>query len=249
MLSTIPIALQLYSVRENLAEDFEKTLREVAGMGYTNVETAGFPQTTAAEEAQLYQKLGLNVVSAHLPLPLGEQQQQVIETAAALGCKRIISAWLPPEQYLTVDDILRNCDRFNEAAAVAQAHGLSFGVHNHDFEFAPVPDDGRRGYDIWREALDPAIFFELDTYWIQVAGHDPAQVVREAGARAPLLHIKDGPAVRDQPMVALGQGVIDIPAILDAAGEHTEVLIVELDHCATDMMVAARESYIYLNNS
>ena len=86
--------------------------------------------------------------------------------------------------------------------------------------------NGRLAIDILRETR-PSIQFELDTYWIQVAGQNPAAVVAEFGKQA-LLHIKDGPATRDGDMVAAGQGVVDIPAIIAAGGDNTDWLIVEL---------------------
>ncbi len=71
-------------------------------------------------------------------------------------------------------------------------------------------------------------------------------LVKELGPRAPLLHIKDGPAVKNEPMVAVGDGMMDFPSLIQAAGENTEWLIVELDQCATDMLEAVGKSYRYL---
>ena len=96
------------------------------------------------------------------------------------------------------------------------------------------------------ENLDPAVFFQIDTYWVQTAGLDPARVVKELGRRAPLLHIKDGPAVKGEPHVAAGDGVMDFPDIVQAAGDAAKWLIIELDDCATDMMTAVEKSYRYL---
>lgn len=239
-----PIALQLYSVRENLAEDFTGTIEKVAAMGFDGVETAGFPNTTPADAAKLFHSLGLTITSAHAPLPLGDKETEVLDLMSTLGSTRLVSAWLPPETYQSVDSIKRNADDFNAANVIAQANGLTLFIHNHDFEFGRV--NGRLAIDILRENLDPAIQFELDTYWIQVAGLDPAATVKQFGDKAPLLHIKDGPATREGDMLAAGQGVIDIPAIIAAGGHNTDWLIVELDRCATDMMTAVAESRSYL---
>ena len=62
----------------------------------------------------------------------------------------------------------------------------------------------------------------------------------------PLVHLKDGPAVRGQPMQAFGEGVMDIPALLEASAGHADWLIIELDECATDMFTAVKSSYDYL---
>ena len=244
---TSPIAIQLYSVRELMEKDFEGVIRRIAEIGYVGVETAGFPDgVSAAQASALFSDLGLTVAAGHMPLPLGEDQQKVIEMAGQLGLQRIISAYLPPEEYRDAASMMRTCARLNEAQQVTAAHGFSFGVHNHWWEFEAV--DGVYPYQVWLEELDPAIFFELDTYWIQSAGIDPLEMVRLFGERAPLIHIKDGPAGSDTSasMVAAGEGAMDYAAIVSAGAEHTQWLIVELDRCATDMMVAVEKSYQYL---
>ncbi len=240
-----PIALQLYTVRDLLQQDFAGTLARIAEIGYSGLETAGFPPgISAAQAADIFHSLDLAVVSAHSPLPIGKARHQVLETMQALDCKHLVSPWMDPQLYASAAGIRGVAAQFNQANQVARAHGLRFSIHNHWFEFEPV--NGRRAYQILLPHLDADVLFEIDTYWVQTAGLDPAAIVAELGARAPLLHIKDGPAQRDVPMVALGQGVLDIPGIVAAGKPHTECLIVELDHCATDMMEAVRESYAYL---
>jgi sugar phosphate isomerase/epimerase len=245
---TQPIALQLYTVRDLLKEDFEGVIHRVAEIGYEGVETAGFPASTTPEKAaRLFTRLGLEVTSAHTPLPLGDDKNRVLDAAAVLDCRRIISGHLPPEEYASIDKIKRACDRLSEANAVAVANGLEFGVHNHWWEFQTVK--GQYPYQFWLEELDPAIFFELDLYWIQSAGLDPVEIIKAFGNRAPLLHVKDGPTPSDTsaPMTAVGDGVLDYPDFIEAALSSAEWLIVELDRCATDMMTAVEKSYRYLS--
>jgi len=242
---TAPIALQLYTVRETLVEDFAAVMQKIAAIAYAGVEPAlGTLGTTPPEAGKLFRELGLEVPSAHTPLPLGEEKDQVLEAMAALGCRRIVSG-KGPESFQTLDQIRQTCDLFNAAHAVARENDMTFGIHNHWWEFQQV--EGRYVYHHLLEHLDPAIFFEIDTYWVRTAGLDPAEVVQELGPRVPLLHIKDGPAVRDAPMVAVGEGVLDFPAILRSAEGHVQWLIVELDECATDMMEAVARSYQYLS--
>ena len=95
--------------------------------------------------------------------------------------------------------------------------------------------------------MDPAVLFEIDTYWVQTAGVDATALVRELGDRAPLLHIKDGLLKRELPMVAVGDGQMDFNETIPAGAPHTEWLIVELDRCAGDMMLAVSRSLVYLN--
>ncbi|MDQ2692220.1 MAG: sugar phosphate isomerase/epimerase [Chloroflexota bacterium] len=241
---TAPIALQLYTLRDQLAQDFEGTIRNVSDMGYIGVETANMFGESPASAARLFRELGLTVCGAHSPLPLGEQKQEVIDTLAALDCKRLIVAWQPPEKYKSLDGIKSICDTLNEGAAVARAHGLQLGYHNHWFEYELV--ENRIPVDIMLEHLDPDVFFEVDVYWVQTAGQDPSQVVSRLGARAPLLHIKDGPCQIDAPMTALGECLLDIPGVVTAAAGSTEWLVVELDRCATDMMEAVQKSHKFM---
>ena len=241
---TVPVALQLYSVREALAKDFTGVMKKVADIGYVGVEPIfNLPGTTTAEAARLFKELGLEAPSAHTPLPVGKDANRVLDFMAVMGCQRIVSG-KGPDSFETMHLIKQTCDLFNQAQAVAAENGLAFGIHNHWWEFLQV--EGRYVYQVMLEHLDPGVFFEVDTYWIKAAGVDPAQVVKEFGPRAPLLHIKDGPAVKDEPQVAVGDGVLDFPSIVQAGEGAAEWLIVELDHCATDMMEAVEKSYQYL---
>ncbi len=238
-----PIALQLYSVREMAAKDFAGAVRQVAAAGYTGVEPANFPGTTAEAAGKLFKELGLVVPSVHLPMPVGDKKTEVIEAAKAISCPCLVSG-KGPDDFKTLDQIKRTCDVFNKANANVRAAGLSFGIHNHWWEYLQV--EGRYVYEIMLEQLDPAITYELDTYWIKTAGVDPVAMVKLFGKRSPLLHIKDGPCVKGQPQTAVGDGIVDVPAIVKAGGKNTQWLIVELDACATDMMVAVARSYQFL---
>ena len=243
---TTPIAVQLYTLRDQLAQDFEGTVRKVADIGYIGVETANMFGDSPASAARLFGELGLTVCGAHSPLPLGDQKQEVIDTMGALNCKRLILPGQPPEKYKSLHGIKSICDALNEAAAVGRDHGFTVGYHNHWFEYEPLEDQNRTPMDVMLEHLDPDVFFEVDVYWVQTAGQDPTETVRRFGSRAPLLHVKDGPCQIEASMTALGEGVVDIPRIVESGAGSTEWLVVELDRCATDMMEAVHKSYQYL---
>jgi sugar phosphate isomerase/epimerase len=179
-------------------------------------------------------------------MPLGENKNQVLDTMAAIGCPHLVSAWMDPRLYASEDSIRGLAETFNAACAVCAEHGMKFSIHNHEFEFQVL--NGAPAIFTLQKYLDPAVCFEVDTYWVHVAGQDPAGVIARFGERAPLLHIKDGPGVRGQPMLAAGEGVVNIPAIVAAGSEHCEWLIVELDACATDMLVAVEKSLKYLTS-
>ena len=240
-----PIALHLYSVRDAIQKDnYENVVRKVAQMGYAGVETAGFPYTTPQAAGKLFKELGLTVSSIHSPIPTPATKGEIVDTLGALDCKFAVSG-AGPDDYKTEEQTRKTCEQLNKAYDLLAPEGIRLGVHNHWWEYLKVGE--KYAYEIMLEVLNPNIAFQLDTYWIKTAGVDPAMVIRRLGKRAPLLHIKDGPATQDQPMLALGEGVIDIPAIVAAGQGAVEWMIVELDACATDMMEAVVKSYQYLS--
>lgn len=240
-----PIAVQLYSLRDELAKDFVGTIRKVADMGYAGVETAGFNGSTLEEAAKLFADLGLKVSSAHGPLPLGDDQNKVLDTMAALGAKYMVLPFLPAEDFTTADRIKANCDRINEADAIARANGLTLLYHNHWWEFRQQVD-GKPAFETMLSYLAPSVGFEIDTYWTQTGGTEVVPLLKKLGATVPLLHIKDGSTDETKSMVAVGDGVMDWASIIPAG--HAEWLIVELDRCETDMTEAVAKSYTFLSS-
>jgi sugar phosphate isomerase/epimerase len=221
----------------------------VAEIGYQGVETAFFdPRVSPADTVRLLGELGLTVFATHAPLPLGGGQEEALRLADVLGCRRVIwHGWPEDPRYGSLDGVRALADEYNRAAAVAAAHGLQLGLHNHWWEMRRT--EGTLPYQVLLAELDPSIFFELDAYWAQVAGLEPTAVLAELGPRAPLVHIKDGAATAAQPkpMAALGDGAVDIPAIVRAAA-HAEWLVVELDEVAGDMDTAVERSFRYLSH-
>lgn len=238
------LALQLYSVRAELAHDFAGVVRAIAAMGYTGVETAGFPGSTPAAAARLFHDLGLTVCSAHLPLPTAQNAGEIFGQLKLLDCSRAVIAWQPPERFADRKQIRRLCEELNAGARLAAQHGVTLFYHNHWWELRAV--DGRPALVHMLDYLDPSVHLEIDTYWAQVGGVDPARLLRQLGPRAALLHVKDGPGDEKAPMVAVGQGIMDVAALLQAAEGNAQWLIVELDRCATDMLTAVSQSAHYL---
>jgi sugar phosphate isomerase/epimerase len=239
-----PIALQLYTVREAANQDYRKTVERVAQMGYVGVETAGFPGTTPKAARALFDDLGLKVCGAHLPMPLGEKAVEVLETIAALGNPPLVVPWQPPELFENAEGLAKLAALLNESQAVAKKNGFRLGYHNHHAEMHPM--DGKPALLALSDMVDPEIIFEVDTYWAQTGGVDPAGLVRDLGARVSLLHVKDGPCVRGEPMLPIGDGVMDFPSIFEAGKSDVQWAIVELDACAMDMVAAVEKSYRYL---
>ncbi len=239
-----PIGIQLYTVRAQLAENFEPVIRRIAEIGYVGVEFGGAYGESPAAAKKLCDELGLQIISMHAPLPLLEHLTLAIDTANTLGVKRVVCAWVPPEKFATLDDIRLSCDELNRANEVMRGNNLELHYHNHWQECARVGD--KYVYQHMLDFLEPTIGFEVDVYWAKTAGVDPAAMLTELGTRAPLLHIKDGPATMEGDMTAVGDGVVDMSAVAQVSKNTAEWWIVELDRCATDMMQAVEKSYHYI---
>jgi len=239
------IALQLYSVRElTNPGTFEEIIRQVAKMGYQGVETAGSKDISAKTAAKLFKELGLEVTSTHVfPPPMGKLFKQAHGVLKEFNCRQIVSGY-GPEKFINLSEIMRICEEVNACNELCRAYGVTLHIHNHAHEYIPV--EGVYPYQVMLENIDPEVFFEVDTYWVKVAGVDPVSVLKEMGSRAHLLHMKDGPGIKGKPNVAVGQGVVDVPAIIKTTEGSADWLIVEFDHCATDMMKAVEESYQFL---
>ena len=253
------IALQLYTVRDEIAKDIPATLKRLTELGIQNVETAFWPKNITVKEAGKYlNDVGLKVCSSHIEIPLDDKSKDaMLETAQAFSCKRMIwHGWPEDKRYSSIEGTKELIVVYNEAGRFAKANGLEFGLHNHWWEYRNKVD-GKFVYEVLLESVEPDIFFEVDTYWVKVAGHDPAEIVAKFGKRAPLLHIKDGPARwtdslpadKPEPMTAVGKGTQNFPAIAKAANGNTEWMVVEMDVVASDVFAAIRDSYDYLTKN
>lgn len=242
-----PISVQLYTLRDEAAKDFSGVLRKLGQTGFVGVEFAGLHGMSAEAVARVLHEAGLKASSAHVPLPTPDNLQSLADEAAILGYTRLISGF-GPDDMKTLADAERCGDRLAEACELAKSVGLSFGMHNHWWEFDHA-FGGKTPFDVIMQKA-PALFSELDVYWASRAGADPAALVKHWGKRIPLLHIKDGDLGPQHVHTAVGQGKVKMPPILAAADPAVlEWVVVELDACATDMMTAVVDSYRYLTQN
>lgn len=242
---SVPISVQLYSLRDAAAIDFESVLRRLGEAGFVGVELAGFHGLSPARFAEIAGEAGLVVSSGHVGATTPDELDAALDELDAVGCSAAILPFLPPAAFADTDAIGRSAEVINTNARRARERGFSYGYHNHFWEFAVLPD-GRTAWSHLVERLDPDVVIELDAYWAQVGGVDPAAAVTELGDRLRFLHVKDGPA--DDPaaaMVAVGTGAVDIAGVLTAASA-VEWHVVELDRCDTDMFEAVEDSYRFL---
>jgi sugar phosphate isomerase/epimerase len=249
------ISLQLYTVRKEIEKDLPGTLHRLSELGVKTVETAFWPKNVTVKEAAKHLKdAGLKVSSCHIEIPIGEHKQAMLETAEAYNCKRMIwHGWPEDKRYSSLDGTKELIHIYNDANAFAKSNGLQFGLHNHWWEYRNRVGN-RFVYEWLLEGVDKDIFFEIDTYWVKVAGQDPATIISKFGKRVEMLHMKDGPAIwreslaedNPDPMVALGKGVQNFPAIVKAANGNVKWMVIEMDVVATDVFEAIKESRDYL---
>ena len=254
------LSVQLYSIRDQISKDIKTSLKKLADIGFKNVETAFWPKETTMLQAAGYLKgYGLQVSSCHIEIPIDKTTQQaMLDTANIFNCKKMIwHGWPEDKRYSSLEGTKELIKIYNTAGHFAKENGLQFGLHNHWWEYRNKVGD-KLVYEILNEELDKDIFFEVDTYWVKVAGHNPAAIVEKLGDRVKLMHIKDGPAVfspklledKPDPMTAVGKGTQNFPAIVKA-GTHAEWLVIEMDTAAADADVfdLLQQSFDYLINN
>ena len=204
------VGLQLYTLRNEMAADFDAVLAKVAELGYREMEFAGYYDRSADEVRQALSNNGLVSPASHIRLSaIRENLAAEIEFAAALGQRFLVVPNLP-ENERGLDDYRRHAETLNGAGEACRRAGLKMGYHNHGFEFETT--DGRIPYDILLEETDPDLVdMELDLYWIINAGADPSAYFAAHPGRFSMLHVKDRTA--DGAMVDVGGGAIDFAGI------------------------------------
>jgi sugar phosphate isomerase/epimerase len=268
-----PIGLELYTVSAELDKDFDGTLRQIAAIGYKEVETGVSPKRKAADVKKSFTDAGLQCHALHMG-PGGIEE--ALTYAKEIGAKYVLSSVTlpkPPEPgkfdpkammaqlaTLSLDDYKKIAVRCNEMGEQAKKAGMQFGYHNHNFEFKPQAG-GAVGYDLLLRETDPSLVcFELDCGWMAAAGHDPVAYLTKYPKRYRLLHIKDfqptaSPSVgleegvRPKP-AELGRGHIDyIPIFAAAKKSDVEFYYVEQEppFTTTAAMEAIKIDYDYLH--
>jgi sugar phosphate isomerase/epimerase len=237
------IALQLYTVRETMKNDFLGTLKDVAGIGYKGVELAGMGGMTAKELRAVLDDLGVTVVGGHCSVDaVNKGMEQLLSDYVTLGASYLGVAWVG-EEWRSEQGWHRAARLMEKAAMEATKHDITFFYHNHAFEFEKI--NGKNGIDVLLESADPALVkWEEDVYWVKKGGEDPVAYMNKYAGRTPLVHIKDMTADPSHTFEIIGEGIIDFDVIFKA-GDANKVdwYIVEQDQCPKGEIASARQSY------
>ena len=246
---SLPVAVQVYSVRDNASKDLRGTLEAIKEMGYDGVEFAGLYGNSPAEIKKMCEEIGLVPISAHVPyVDMVADAQGVLSQYAEIGCKFVVVPYLMPEHRPDSDQFPTVVENIGKIGQVAKSLGLQLLYHNHDFEFMKL--DGKYALEVLYDTIPADLLqTELDTCWVNVGGEEPAAYVRKYTDRAPVVHLKDFHGEKSEDMYELigiekkaparpgnfefrpvGSGLQDFPAILAASEDaHAQWVVVEQD--------------------
>lgn len=236
-------SVQLYSVRDAIADDLQGAVARLAAIGFENVEPYAFAERTDDYE-RAFAASGVSAPTGHAAVIDSDDPDRIFEAAARLGITTVIDPFVPTERWQSVDDVARTAARVNELAGRAATFGLGFGYHNHGWELANQLD-GRSALYSFVDRLDAAVLLEIDTYWATIGGADAPELLRQLSDRVKFIHVKDGPIVGEtSTQLPAGQGEIDVVGILAAAPDALRV--VEFDAYAGDVFDGIAASFAWL---
>jgi sugar phosphate isomerase/epimerase len=257
------IGLQIYTLRDQIPEDLEGTLKKVAEIGYKNIEGYGYGnrmilERIPAEFRKIVEDLGMKLPSMHVVTELTTSESKVsimdqwkttVEDMASIDVQYVVYAIIAEEERKTLDDFKIWAERFNQFGEICKQAGSQFVYHNHDFEFKPF--NGQMGYDILLKETDPELVkFEIDIYWITKGGQDPVAYIKNNPGRFELYHVKDMEDSPEKTFTEVGQGTIDFERVFkvrETAG--MKLFFVEQDLTKIDRFESIKMSFDYLNNA
>lgn len=236
-----PVGIQLYSLRDETEKDFVAVLERVAQIGYQGVEFAGYGGIEAADMKGHLERLGLEAVSAHLPLErLENHLQEEIAYAKVLGMNYLVCPWAEFEE---IEDVDKLASSLNKIGKACKEEGITFLYHNHDHEFVKIAGDYI--LDLLYAKTDPDyVKAELDLCWVSRGGVDEVAYVEKYRGRCPILHAKDyvtDPVFRQ---VEVGTGLVDFEGIQRIASKAgVEWFIVEQEEYTMDSFESIEISF------
>jgi sugar phosphate isomerase/epimerase len=244
------LAIQLYSVRDEMEKDFFGTLKRVKEMGYDGCEFAGLYGKDPKEIKKACDELGLTPISAHVAYhDIMPDINKAVNTYKEVGCKYMVIPYLPEDLRYGTEKYAQAVEDFKEIGKICKENGLTLLYHNHDFEFEK-DENGDYVLDaLYNEVCECILKTEIDTCWVNVGGEDPSAYVRKYTGRAPIVHLKDFAGDKNENMYELigiesekkkvkstfefrplGYGKQNIQSIVDAAKDAgADWVVAEMD--------------------
>lgn len=231
------LGVQLYSVRDDMKKDPLGTLKQLAAMGYRNVEHANYIDRkfygyTAKEFKKVLDDLGLKMPSGHTVMErthwdpakkdFTASWKYTVEDAAIVGQQYVISPWLDEQLRKTYDGLLAYMEVFNKSGELCKKSGMKFGYHNHNFEFSTKLNN-QKVFDIMVKHTDPSLVAQqLDIGNMYGAGGRALEIVKQYPGRFELMHVKDeiktatkGEMEDGYESTVLGKGVVGVKEVID----------------------------------
>lgn len=245
------IGIQLYTLRDAAHTDLDGTLRDIAAIGYKEVELLDSMRNFGMPSAKLratLDSLGLRAPSTHIDTKALDDLPRLVDEAHTLGHQYVVVASLPLDpKTVSLDDYRRWADRFNTAGHTLRESGLWLGFHDEPENFKPI--DGKIPYDVMIARLDPkAVRLQLDTGNAAIGGIDPLVYMKEHADRYYLFHIKDAAKLGSQPDGELGTGIVNLKKILARAGSQNDKhFYIEQENYPGAPIDSAKRDYAYLS--
>lgn len=252
----LPVAVQLYSVRDDMEKDFYGTIKAMKEIGYDGIEFAGLFNEDPEKIKAYCEEIGIVPISAHVPYyDMLENPEAVLAAYKTIGVKYVVVPYLTEECRPGTDGFAATVEGIRKIGAAAKELGIQLLYHNHDFEFVKIGEEYALDV-LYATVPEDLLKTEIDTCWVNVAGVNPAEYVEKYTGRAPIVHLKDFKKSGDGngklydligidddaqaeeeedsfSFMPVGYGVQDMPAILAACeNAGAEWVVVEQDNPA-----------------
>ena len=225
-LYTAPLGMQTYTFRRSMGADPVKVLDTIKMMGFTEIEGGG-GKLHPADFKKLCDERGISIPSTGAGYgDLVSNLDSVIWRAKLLAAKYVMCAWIPHDNNVfTPENAKKAADDFNRAGKILKENGLTLCYHAHGYEFQPYGDGTLLDY-LFKNTNPEYVSFQMDIFWIQFGGGDPAALLKKYGSRWKTMHLKDMRKGIKKDLtgltsvendVTLGTGELDLPAILREA--------------------------------
>lgn len=218
------VGIQVYSVRNQLMEDFAGTMKKVADIGYQIIEGYGLGadglflgKHTAADYRKVIDDLGMKMVATHCGYFNTDEAAVAIDAAKAAGIEYLVTPYIPDQIRSNIDGYKAVAENLNKVGELCKAAGIKYGYHNHSFEFETM--ESQIPMEVLIQETQPELVtFEADLFWTTMGGYNPIDLINKFPGRISMFHVKD--ATSEKGEATVGQGTIDFKSIFEAGKKY-----------------------------